>query len=153
MTIRIRLLAGATLLAAASCAAPAADTATRTTGQEAAPTLATRPVTPPPPIDTITAAGLSAAFRAAAENALPSVVRIRVVSRVDVSRLNLPRNHPEADSLSLGTGSGFIIDTDGHIITNNHVVANAERVIVTLSDGRDWEAQIVGADPYTDVAV
>jgi putative serine protease PepD len=52
-----------------------------------------------------------------------------------------------------GTGSGFIIDKDGHIVTNNHVVENAEMVRVTLSDETDVEATIVGTDPDTDVAV
>ncbi|WP_406713505.1 trypsin-like peptidase domain-containing protein [Trueperella pyogenes] len=50
-------------------------------------------------------------------------------------------------------GSGFIIDNKGHIITNEHVVSGAERVSVTLSDGRVYEAKIVGTDAATDLAV
>jgi len=50
-------------------------------------------------------------------------------------------------------GSGFVIDAYGIILTNDHVVRGAERVLVTLPDGRDAEAEVVGSDPATDVAV
>ncbi len=52
-----------------------------------------------------------------------------------------------------GEGSGFIMSSDGFIITNNHVVADADQVMVTLSDGRTFRAKVVGADSTTDVAV
>jgi S1-C subfamily serine protease len=52
-----------------------------------------------------------------------------------------------------GTGSGFVIDTEGHIITNNHVVENAERIIVNLDDETSVEATLIGTDPGNDVAV
>jgi Do/DeqQ family serine protease len=51
------------------------------------------------------------------------------------------------------SGSGFIVDGDGHILTNNHVVSNAEDITVTLNDKRTFKAKVVGADPGTDVAV
>jgi S1-C subfamily serine protease len=53
----------------------------------------------------------------------------------------------------LGSGSGFIIDTEGYIVTNNHVVEEANAVQVTLFDGSVASAQIVGRDPYSDLAV
>ncbi len=53
----------------------------------------------------------------------------------------------------LGTGSGFIYDANGHIVTNYHVIENATDLLVTLADGRTFNAQIVGADPSTDLAV
>jgi len=52
-----------------------------------------------------------------------------------------------------GSGSGFIIDQDGRIVTNYHVVANAREVQVTLADRRSFAAQVVGVDPVTDLAV
>jgi S1-C subfamily serine protease len=53
----------------------------------------------------------------------------------------------------LGSGSGFVLDKKGHIVTNNHVVAEATEVEVTFSDGRVAMAKVVGADPYGDLAV
>jgi len=50
-------------------------------------------------------------------------------------------------------GSGFMYDTDGHIITNNHVVEGANKVTVTFLDGAAYKANIVGTDPYSDLAV
>src|SRR5690606_6648815 len=50
-------------------------------------------------------------------------------------------------------GSGVVLDTDGRIITNDHVVAGGGRIMVTLVDGRVYEAEVVGTDPTTDVAV
>jgi S1-C subfamily serine protease len=52
-----------------------------------------------------------------------------------------------------GAGSGIIISPDGYIVTNNHVVEDAEKVTVTLSDGRTFDATIVGTDAQTDLAV
>ena len=52
-----------------------------------------------------------------------------------------------------GMGSGVIVTQDGYIITNNHVVENADKVNVKLDDGREFEAKVVGTDPKTDIAV
>ena len=51
------------------------------------------------------------------------------------------------------SGSGFIVDAQGHIMTNNHVVSDAEEITVTLNDKRTFKAKVVGTDPATDVAV
>jgi 2-alkenal reductase len=60
---------------------------------------------------------------------------------------NSPQEYQE------GTGSGFVIDQDGHIVTNNHVVADAEEVQVTFDDGTSVRARVIGTDPDSDLAV
>ena len=57
-------------------------------------------------------------------------------------------DNPTSDS-----GSGFILDRKGHILTNNHVIESAQRILVTLYDGQEYEGELVGADPYNDMAV
>ena len=54
---------------------------------------------------------------------------------------------------SNGVGSGFVFDGAGHIITNAHVVDGAKKIIVTFLDGRSYNAELIGADPFTDIAV
>jgi len=54
---------------------------------------------------------------------------------------------------SNGVGSGFVFDKEGHIITNNHVVENAKKISVTFVDGISYSAEIIGTDPYADIAV
>jgi serine protease Do len=64
------------------------------------------------------------------------------------NRLPEARQAPES-----GLGSGVIISSDGYIVTNNHVIDHAKEVTVTLADGRDLPARVIGRDPQTDVAV
>jgi serine protease Do len=52
-----------------------------------------------------------------------------------------------------GLGSGFIIDQDGSILTNNHVVENADKIVVKLSTGQEYAAKVIGRDPKTDIAI
>jgi serine protease Do len=116
----------------------------------------------PASIDTTTAVRLSSAFRGAAEQVLPSVVNISVTTqatpRSRVPQRNFPfpffdDEDPQQPRRGRGTGSGFVFDPRGYILTNNHVVANAERVLVTFVDGREYVAQVIGTDPNTDVGV
>src|SRR5262245_12431943 len=58
-----------------------------------------------------------------------------------------------AQPQAVGIGSGFIIGSDGTILTNYHVIANAEKIMVKLSDKREFEAKVAGTDPKTDIAI
>jgi serine protease Do len=106
------------------------------------------------------------------ETVAPSVVFIEVTTGVAEADFQpgLPEGLPEAlkrrfgdlmpgqpggprQAPRQGVGSGFIISQDGKIVTNHHVVADAERVNVKLADGRSLEARVVGSDPLTDIAL
>jgi serine protease Do len=104
-------------------------------------------------IDTAQAAQLSAAFRAAAGHALPAVVQITTIAVAEVPAPLTPFHPQGTEQRTQGSGSGFIIDEQGHILTNHHVVRNALHVNVVLLDGREYTAEVIGADPSTDVAV
>ena len=85
---------------------------------------------------------------------VPSIVQIRTSRKID-SQLDVPfmlEADPE-DLFQRSGGSGFVWDESGHIVTNHHVVADADRVIVMFSDGSEDEAQILGSDPDSDLAV
>jgi serine protease Do len=58
-----------------------------------------------------------------------------------------------ADIPRRGMGTGFLIDAEGHILTNHHVIEGAERLTVKLADGRSLRAEVVGSDPDTDIAL
>ncbi len=60
---------------------------------------------------------------------------------------------PRGEMPMAGAGTGFILDKDGYVATNNHVVADADEVTVTLQDGREFAAKVVGTDPDSDLAV
>jgi S1-C subfamily serine protease len=59
----------------------------------------------------------------------------------------------QGTAIPVGVGSGIIYDTEGHILTNNHVVEGASKLIVSLTDGRSFPAKLIGRDPQTDLAV
>lgn len=75
------------------------------------------------------------------ERTNPAVVNIDVSAELD------------GQLAELGSGSGFVIDKRGHIVTNNHVVADAQEMRVVFADGRVAKATLVGGDPYSDLAV
>src|SRR3954468_25075021 len=91
----------------------------------------------------------------AADRVSRAVVSINVTSRQQAT----PRSPwdfffvPEGARVVQGYGTGFILRSSGIIVTNQHVVANAERVVVTLPDGSDLPATVLGEDPVTDIAV
>lgn len=86
-------------------------------------------------------------FADLAEKLTPSVVNISSFSQNETE--NGEGNTPLSESL----GSGFIIDGNGYIITNNHVVDKAESISITLSDDTKTEARVIGKDPKTDLAL
>jgi len=127
--------------------------------------------TKPAPAQIATAAETESAFEAVADHARPAVVsidiekfaRTRPTSQRQRGRgQNLPpgiedffrqfQDQP-SDQPEEASGSGFIVSPDGYILTNNHVVADADKVTVTLFDKRQFDAKVIGRDPTTDVAV
>lgn len=111
------------------------------------------------------------------ESVLPSVVNVHVVNRVDSPTGMFPGfpqpfpfgQPPTPDDenggddgndapnneffFRDGEGSGFVWDTEGHIVTNQHVIAGAERVVVAFADGTEADAEVLGEDPDSDIAV
>jgi len=93
------------------------------------------------------------------EGAVPSVVNISVTKKVDANSLenfNLhpfipspdnPDEAPDQFFFDQGQGSGFVWDKEGHIITNNHVVSDAEEIVVQFANGKTARAELLGADP------
>ena len=72
-------------------------------------------------------------------------------SEFGVVSITVIKTNEHGDSTSVG--SGFVFDREGHIITNNHVVENAKKISVTFIDGTSYRAEIIGNDPYADIAV
>ncbi len=81
----------------------------------------------------------------------PAVVTINVSTGVDASALPGGDNGPQG-FVQQGTGSGVIIDADGLILTNHHVVQDADKVKVVLADGRTFDGKVAGVDTFTDLA-
>ena len=110
-------------------------------------------------------------FSALSEKAGPAVVNIQVEKAVQPVMQHFNNNHGGMDKhfrdffgphfgrpgprqhKQSGLGTGFIIDPEGFIVTNNHVVENADKIKVVLQDEREYEATIVGRDPQTDLAL
>ena len=121
---------------------------------------------------------LSAAFARVARAAKPGVVFIKVQKAVETGallapefrfndpfdlfndefferffRYRLPERRQPKKYYQYGQGSGFIISEDGYILTNNHVVGDADKITVRLEDKREFKAKLIGTDPRSDVAV
>ena len=109
-------------------------------------------------------------FSDLAEKARPGVVNIQVVKKVQnvgFAFPNIPGNpfgedspfgrffegNPSGEQKQEGVGSGFVISQEGYILTNNHVIEDAEQIKVKLANGNEYDAKVVGRDPKTDLAL
>jgi serine protease Do len=120
----------------------------------------------PAPVDQSATSLMTAIAKVAREN-IPAVVHIDVVQRREVSNpltpfgndpffhffFNGPQMPRKFKQELKGLGTGMLIDHDGHILTNNHVVNGATEINVLLADGKSFPAKLVGTDPKTDLAV
>jgi serine protease Do len=111
------------------------------------------------PVNNVTLGDFNNAFIQVAEKVTPSIVSITVVSKMEDDPhkgfdfqfpFNFKEKMPENRQ---GGGSGVIISKDGYILTNNHVVENAVSVRVNFFDKRQLDAEVIGTDPLTDLAV
>jgi serine protease Do len=120
--------------------------------------------------DTIETPMVPANFTDLAEKARPGVVNIQVVKKVRNVGFAFPGfsgdpfgndnpfgrffdGNPPTEQIQEGVGSGFVIDKEGFILTNNHVVEDANQIKVRLADGKEYGGKVVGRDPKTDLAV
>ena len=113
---------------------------------------------------------VSKGFSRLAEKSMPSVVNISAITVVETRSQPLPFQFPPGSPFeeffkdfdqnrgpqkrrSTALGSGFVIKENGTIITNNHVIQNAEGILVKFTDGKEYEAKLIGTDPVSDIAV
>ncbi|MBM9606491.1 Do family serine endopeptidase [Desulfopila inferna] len=109
---------------------------------------------------------ISTALSQVAAAVSPSVVNISTSKKVQTLPLNELYDHPlfrkffgeppGSDQEGMQTsmlGSGVIVSSNGHILTNNHVIEGAEEIVITLNDEREFEAELVGADPRSELAL
>ncbi|MBU0991176.1 MAG: DegQ family serine endoprotease [Proteobacteria bacterium] len=119
----------------------------------------------------------SQAFTRIAKTVMPTVVFVKVEYTIKVRRdgvpnpynnpfdlygeeflerffgLRPPHSMPKGDQKQIGQGSGFIISKDGYILTNHHVVGEADKITVVLQGGKEYDAKPIGTDPKSDVAI
>jgi serine protease Do len=134
-------------------------------GVSRTPVVSSEPVSPAPGPDRprparATAAAAVVNFADVAERINAAVVNIDAASKVPLGRESSrllrpgdPLDPRDLETPRQGSGSGFIVDRDGYLLTNNHVIEGAQRITITLADGRAFRGEVVGADPAIDVAL
>ena len=90
----------------------------------------------------------STAIVRAARTVAPAVVTISVLRRERVRRRSFFDDYYLPFRETRGLGSGFIVNADGTVLTNHHVIEDATEILVTLPDGRDFDAHLAGSDPH-----
>ncbi|HOG16435.1 MAG TPA: trypsin-like peptidase domain-containing protein [Syntrophales bacterium] len=124
-------------------------------------------VSPAPAAEAVKGVDLSTAIVKVAKQAIPSVVHIAVTESREVANpflpfaddpffrrfFNVPQMPKKFKRELQGIGTGIILDTQGHILTNHHVAGGASKIEIQLSSGERYPAQVVGTDPKTDLAV
>ena len=138
---------------------PAATSSERVQTTEVAPPVQMTPAAPVPAV--ASGAGI-VNFADVAARINPAVVNIESTARSNRRRRvpdpvpfddGAPPSPPGPGPVRPQSGSGFVIEPDGQILTNYHVIQNAERIIVKFSDGRSLQARVLGIDPDTDIAL
>ncbi len=104
------------------------------------------PIIIAPPAASLAGIDFGSAIRLVAQQVKPAVVQI-TSEQSQLDQFNQPFDVPT------GVGSGVIYDQQGHVLTNNHVVEGAQKLLVALPDGRSFQAKLIGRDPMTDLAV
>ena len=103
--------------------------------------------------DTKTSKDTDSTGSAKTSNTVESVAENTAASVVEVKTSTIQRGTFFGDYVTSGAGSGVIISEDGYIVTNNHVIEDANEITVTLKSGKDYKATLVGTDEKTDIAV
>lgn len=139
---------------AVSASVSASPTLSVAPAPAAAPSASPNPLAAAPSPAVVSAAAsptaainLLTAIRSVSQQVKPTVVQITNQQQIQTSQFNQPFVVPA------GVGSGVIYDSQGHILTNNHVIEGAQQLLVSLPDKRSFPARLVGADPQTDLAV
>jgi serine protease Do len=127
-------------------------------GYGIAPAVKSNDIPAPAVVKSSDSPTVPANFSELAEKVRPGVVNIQVVKTVKNAGFGFPNpfrtpENPHRDPEQPGVGSGFVISSDGYILTNNHVVDDANQIKIKLADGKEYDAKVVGRDPKTDLAL
>jgi S1-C subfamily serine protease len=149
----------ASLVVLSGCSIPQFPDAAAAQSATSAPTAT--PVVAQAPASAGAVAALEGTLEQIYAQVNPSVVNIRVVETVSASSFVFPQipgfpdipSPPQGPQTQQALGSGFVWDTQGHIVTNNHVVQGAEKISVTFYDGTTVPAEVTATDPDSDLAV